>query len=97
MIFSFNFMHFVGQMDGEAPERGWSNINPMASSMKAMGPGCHCDMLDDHFGDWNCKKTIGLGISLLYKMKDALAERAAHHLHLRNLMLSSLSSITLHG
>jgi hypothetical protein len=79
-IFSFNFMHFVGQMDGEAPEMGWLNINPMASSTKAMGPGCHHDTLDDHFGDWNWKKIIGLGTSLLYKMKDALAERAAHAL-----------------
>ncbi|KAG2037620.1 hypothetical protein BDR03DRAFT_933871 [Suillus americanus] len=79
-IFSFNFTCFVGQTDGEAPERGWSNINPMASSMKVMGPGCCRDMLDDHFRDWNWKKTVRLGASLLYKMKDALAERAAHAL-----------------
>ncbi|KAG2342079.1 hypothetical protein BDR05DRAFT_976730 [Suillus weaverae] len=38
-IFSFNFTRFVGRTDGKAPERGWSNINPVASSMKAMGPG----------------------------------------------------------
>ncbi|KAG1904044.1 uncharacterized protein F5891DRAFT_1126943 [Suillus fuscotomentosus] len=37
--------------------------------------GCR-DTLDDHFGDWNWKKTVGLGASLLYKMKDALAEKA---------------------
>ncbi|KAG1740076.1 hypothetical protein EDD22DRAFT_982245 [Suillus occidentalis] len=80
MIFSFNFTHFVGQMDGEAPERGWSNINPVASSTKAMGPGCRRDTLDDHFGDWNWKKTVRLGASLLYKMKDALAKKAAHAL-----------------
>ncbi|KAG2103746.1 uncharacterized protein F5147DRAFT_746673 [Suillus discolor] len=80
MIFSFNFTRFVGRTDGEAPERGWSNINPVASSTKAMGPGCCCDTLDDHFRDWNWKKTVGLGASLLYKMKDALAEKAAHAL-----------------
>ncbi|KAG1845839.1 hypothetical protein F4604DRAFT_1884248 [Suillus subluteus] len=79
-IFSFNFTRFVGRTDGEAPERGWSNINPVASSTKAMGPGCRRDTLDDHFGDWNWKKTVGLGASLLYKMKDALAEKAAHEL-----------------
>lgn len=45
-----------------------------------MGPGCRRDTLDDHFGDWNWKKTVGLGTSLLYKMKDALAEKAAHAL-----------------
>ncbi|KAG2743901.1 hypothetical protein P692DRAFT_20878551 [Suillus brevipes Sb2] len=79
-IFSFNFTRFIGRTDGEAPERGWSNINPVASSTKVMGPGCRHDTLDDHFGDWNWKKTVGLGTSLLYKMKDALAEKAAHAL-----------------
>ncbi|KAG2743074.1 hypothetical protein P692DRAFT_20747410, partial [Suillus brevipes Sb2] len=34
--------------------------------------------LDDHFGDWNWKKVVGLGASLLNKMKDALVERAQH-------------------
>ncbi|KAG2031834.1 hypothetical protein BDR03DRAFT_936192 [Suillus americanus] len=79
-IFSFNFTHFVGRTDGEAPERVWLNINPVASSMKVMGPGCHRGTLDDHFRDWNWQKTVGLGASLLYKMKDALAEKAAHAL-----------------
>ncbi|KAG1888680.1 hypothetical protein F4604DRAFT_1877221 [Suillus subluteus] len=78
MVFLFNFTWFIGQMDGEAPERGWSNINPMALSTKAMGPGCCHDTLDDHFGDWNWKKTVGLGASLLHKMRDALTEKAAH-------------------
>ncbi|KAG2113416.1 uncharacterized protein F5147DRAFT_744141 [Suillus discolor] len=61
-MFSFNFTCFVGRTDGEVPERGWSNINPVASSTKAMGPGCHRDTLDDHFGDWNWKKVIGLAV-----------------------------------
>ncbi|KAG1817378.1 hypothetical protein EV424DRAFT_1472894 [Suillus variegatus] len=77
-LFSFNFTRFIGRMDGEAQERGWSNINPVASSMKNMGPGCCRDTLDDHFGDWNWKKVVGLGASLLNKMKDALVERAEH-------------------
>ncbi|KAG2041298.1 hypothetical protein BDR03DRAFT_932218 [Suillus americanus] len=79
-LFSFNFICFVGRTDGEAPERGWSNINPVASSTKAMGPGCHHDMLDDHFGDWNWKKTVGLGASLILKIRDALAKRDEHEL-----------------
>lgn len=60
--FSFNFSKDVGRTDGEAPERGWSNINPVASSTKEMGPGSRRDMLDDHFGDWNWKKVVGLGM-----------------------------------
>ncbi|KAG1770137.1 hypothetical protein EV702DRAFT_1181662 [Suillus placidus] len=31
-MFSFNFSKNVGRTDGEAPERGWSKINPVASS-----------------------------------------------------------------
>lgn len=61
--FSFNWSRWVGRTDGEAPERGWSNINPVASSTKEMGPGCRRDTLDDHFGDWNWKKVVNLGKS----------------------------------
>lgn len=59
--FSFNFKRGIGRMDGEAPERGWANINPVASSTKEMGPGARRDTLDDFFGDWNWKKVVGLG------------------------------------
>ncbi|KAG2128893.1 uncharacterized protein EDB93DRAFT_1095798 [Suillus bovinus] len=34
-------------------ERGWANINPIASSIKEMGPGVRRDTLDDYFGDSN--------------------------------------------
>ncbi|KAG1843694.1 hypothetical protein C8R48DRAFT_618502 [Suillus tomentosus] len=77
-MFSFNFTRFVGRTDGEAPERGWSNINPVASSTKAMGPGCRRDTLDDHFGDWNWKKVVGLGASLIHKMREAATEKVDH-------------------
>ncbi|KAJ7722771.1 hypothetical protein B0H14DRAFT_3098400 [Mycena olivaceomarginata] len=59
--FSFNLTPFVGQTDGEAPERGWANANPLANSTKEMGPGARRDALDDHFNDWNHKKIVGLG------------------------------------
>ena len=63
--FSFNWTKGVGQTDGEEPERGWANLNAAASSTKEMGPGHHRDTLDDYFGDWNWKKLITLGLSLL--------------------------------
>ncbi|OAX31006.1 hypothetical protein K503DRAFT_704426, partial [Rhizopogon vinicolor AM-OR11-026] len=75
--YSFNWSRWVGRTDGEAPERGWSNINPVASSTKEMGPGSRRDTLDDHFGDWNWKKVVGLGASLLRKMKEAKEEKVA--------------------
>ena len=59
--FSFNFIKGVSRTDGEAPERGWANLNLMASSTKEMGPGHRCDTLDDVIGDNNWKKLIGLG------------------------------------
>ncbi|KAG2028869.1 hypothetical protein BDR03DRAFT_882493 [Suillus americanus] len=76
--FSFNFKSGVGRTDGEAPERGWANINPVASSTKEMGPGARRDTLDDYFGDSNWKKLVGLGATMLRKMKDALPERENH-------------------
>ncbi|KAF8885532.1 hypothetical protein BD779DRAFT_1673697 [Infundibulicybe gibba] len=37
--YSFNFTKGVGRTDGEAPERGWSEVDPLAPSTKEMGPG----------------------------------------------------------
>lgn len=55
--YSFNFLPRVGRTDGEAPERGWAATNAIASSTKEMGPGSRRDTLDDHFGDYNWRKT----------------------------------------
>jgi hypothetical protein len=59
--FSFNLTRWSGRTDGEAPERGWSRFNNISVQTIEMGPGSRRDTLDDHFGDWNWKKTIGLG------------------------------------
>ncbi|KIJ10189.1 hypothetical protein PAXINDRAFT_164291 [Paxillus involutus ATCC 200175] len=61
-----------------APERGWANINPVASSTKKMGPGHRRDTLDDHFCDWNWKKVTGLGAWVLCKIQEAVPERNEH-------------------
>ena len=39
MPHSLNVMPGVGRTDGEGIERNWSEINPVASSTKEMGPG----------------------------------------------------------
>ena len=71
--FSFNLIPKVGRTDGEAPERGWANINPVSTSTKQMGPASRRETIDDHFGDWNHKKVIGLGMShYLYMYRPAL-------------------------
>ncbi|KAG1749250.1 hypothetical protein EDB19DRAFT_1825495 [Suillus lakei] len=75
----------VGRMDGEAPERGWANINPVASSTKEMGPGARRDTLDDFFGDWNWKKVVGLGNTMQRKLKEAVPQCADHQAALNDL------------
>ncbi|KAF8155970.1 hypothetical protein B0H34DRAFT_783611 [Crassisporium funariophilum] len=77
-IFSFNFNRSVGRTDGEGVERGWSHINPVATSTREMGPGSRRDTLDDHFGDWNWKKTSFMGASLLRKIQEAVVEANEH-------------------
>ncbi|KAF9457802.1 hypothetical protein BDZ94DRAFT_1285142 [Collybia nuda] len=76
--FSFNLTKGVGRTDGEAPERGWASINPVAQSTKEMGPGSRRDTLDDHFNDWNWKKTIAFGDRMLTKIKEAVPARSEH-------------------
>ncbi|KAG1818253.1 hypothetical protein EV424DRAFT_1324062 [Suillus variegatus] len=76
--FSFNWSKHVGRTDGEAPERGWSNINRVATSTKEMGPGSRRDTLDDHFGDWNWKKVTSLGRTLLRKIRNAIKWKKEH-------------------
>ncbi|KAG2127943.1 hypothetical protein DEU56DRAFT_872715 [Suillus clintonianus] len=83
--FSFNFKRGVGRTDGEAPERGWANINPVASSTKEMGPGARRDTLDDFFGDWNWKKVVGLGNTMQRKLKEAVPQCADHQAALNDL------------
>ena len=66
--YSFNYTKYVGRTDGEAPERGWAEINPIANSTKEMGPGYRRDTLDSHFNDYNWRKIINLGKSRLDNM-----------------------------
>ncbi|KIM73395.1 hypothetical protein PILCRDRAFT_81152, partial [Piloderma croceum F 1598] len=64
-VFSFNLTRGVGRADGEAPERGWSDINPLSSQTKQMGPASRREIIDDHFWDSNHKKVIGSGTGTL--------------------------------
>ncbi|KAJ7137354.1 hypothetical protein C8R43DRAFT_893689 [Mycena crocata] len=70
--FSFNLTRDVGRTDGEAPERGWATMNPLASSTKEKGPGSRRDALDAHFNDGNHKKIIALGRVMLEKVTDGV-------------------------
>ena len=61
--FAFMFTQGAGLGDGEAPERGWADSNPLGPSTREMGPGSRRDTLDYHWGDYNWTKIIELGMS----------------------------------
>ncbi|KAJ7099324.1 hypothetical protein B0H15DRAFT_1001957 [Mycena belliarum] len=61
ILFSFHLTRYVGMTDGEAPERGWAHLGPLAASTAEMGPGSRRDAINDFFNDWNHKKIIGFG------------------------------------
>ncbi|KAG2137460.1 hypothetical protein DEU56DRAFT_945875 [Suillus clintonianus] len=82
--YSLNLIKGMARTDGEAIERGWSNMNPIATSTREMGPGSRRDILDDHFGDWNWRKVSNLGPSLLKKLKEAIPECYQHAVDLRD-------------
>jgi hypothetical protein len=61
--FAFMLTPGAGLGDGEAPERGWGELGPLATSTREMGPGTRRDTLDHHFGDYNWRKIVRLGES----------------------------------
>ncbi|KAG6819407.1 hypothetical protein H0H93_012104, partial [Arthromyces matolae] len=78
LLYSFNLAKGVGQTDGEAPERGWANINPLSQSTKEMGPGNRRDTIDDFFNDWNWKKITKFGSTMLKKIHEAASSSKLH-------------------
>ncbi|KAF7977625.1 hypothetical protein HWV62_3024 [Athelia sp. TMB] len=76
--YSFNLTPGVGRTEGEAPERGWSFIDPLATSTKEMGPASYRETIDDHFGDWNHKRVVRLGKLLMRRITVAVAGRDDH-------------------
>ncbi|KAJ7715472.1 hypothetical protein B0H16DRAFT_1741913 [Mycena metata] len=74
VLFSFHLTRYVGLTDGEAPERGWSVLNPLASSTMEMGPGMRRDTINDAFNDMNHKKIVNMGKWMLGKVADCVPE-----------------------
>ncbi|KAJ7079804.1 hypothetical protein B0H15DRAFT_953890 [Mycena belliarum] len=68
--YSFLLTRYVGQTDGEAPERGWANINRLAMSTREMSPHLRREVLDDHFNDWNWKKILAMGVFMFDRIND---------------------------
>ncbi|KAG6810168.1 hypothetical protein H0H92_013032 [Tricholoma furcatifolium] len=76
--YSLHYTVGAARTDGEAPERGWAEVNPLASSTKEMGPGSRRDCMDAHFGDYNWRKIVVMGSTLYRKAKAAAIDAAEH-------------------
>ncbi|KAF4611680.1 hypothetical protein D9613_003641 [Agrocybe pediades] len=76
--FSFHFTPKTAHTDGEAPERCWFPSNNLAKSTKRMGPGSRRDTHDDHYGDANFQKIVGLPETFVRKSAEALSARTEH-------------------
>ncbi|KAI0027110.1 hypothetical protein K488DRAFT_62723, partial [Vararia minispora EC-137] len=72
--FNLTFTPGVGLTDGEASERAWAGVNPVAASMKEMGPGSARDTMEDRCGFWNWRKHCGIGILLAARLAQAVAD-----------------------
>jgi len=59
--FSLNFIEGAGQQDGEILETLWAPLNKIAGSIRAMSKPARQEMIDDHMGDSNWKKTTRMG------------------------------------
>lgn len=58
---SLKYHDGVGRTDGEAIERIWSLLNPIAWSTKYMGEGSRHDWIEDKIDNINFGKLVGLG------------------------------------
>lgn len=61
--YSFNFLPGVGRTHGETVEQEWSHINGAVLMTREMGSGARHAALDDHWGGWNWRKLVGIGMS----------------------------------
>ncbi|KAF9017036.1 hypothetical protein BDZ89DRAFT_961437 [Hymenopellis radicata] len=66
----------VGKTDGEGIERVWSVFNPLSYMTREEQPGARADDIEDKADSHNFGKNIGLGQTLLRRLRIALQERA---------------------
>jgi hypothetical protein len=58
-------MEGVGRTVGEDIETMWSGTNPLAPSVREMGPAARHDTLNDHWIGWNFRKIVGFRRSFI--------------------------------
>ncbi|KAG8696529.1 hypothetical protein FRC09_008410 [Ceratobasidium sp. 395] len=68
---SLDHKQHVGRMEGEGPERVWSNLNEHSGSTSEQGPGVRTDTINNLAYEWNYEKMIRFIQYLPHKCKEA--------------------------
>ncbi|KAG8711802.1 hypothetical protein FRC09_020405, partial [Ceratobasidium sp. 395] len=68
---SLDHKQHVGRMEGEGPERVWSNLNEHSGSTSEQGPGVRTDTINNLAYEWNYEKMIRFIQYLPHKAKEA--------------------------
>ena len=64
--FNLSYMAGVGRTVGEDVETTWAGTNPLAPSVREMGPAARHDTLNDHWNGWNFQKIVGFRKSFIF-------------------------------
>ena len=56
--FNISYMEGAGRTVGEDVETVWAGTNPLAPSIREMGPAARHDTLNDHWNGWNFQKIV---------------------------------------
>jgi len=70
---NYNLLYMKGAAKtcGEEVEINWSHTNPLASSIREMGPAAHHDTLNDHWNRWNFRRIVAfrkLSLRFIYRL-----------------------------
>ncbi|EEB92700.1 hypothetical protein MPER_08753, partial [Moniliophthora perniciosa FA553] len=76
--YAFEYTEGVGNTDGEAIERNWSEMNQCARSLSMMTAGARWDTTDDLCNFWNYRKMVKLDDSLLKKLVKGISDLVIH-------------------
>ncbi len=74
--FATTYIPGVGIVDGEILETLWSLLNRTSRSCRGSTVAHRTEVLDDHMGDSNWKKTINMSATILKKYHRAVREAA---------------------
>lgn len=60
--YNLGYLPGAGRTCGDEIESSWAHTNPLAASVREMGPGAHHETLNDHWNGWNYRKVVGLSM-----------------------------------